>query len=175
MVFTERSSAAAAPADAGTHPPPGNPSRNPSGDPSGDPSVEDLVNAFVAVMGRIGQHFFHRSAEFDFSPQQAKAFHELRRPLSMGELADRLFCDASNVTGIVDRLESRGLVERQPDPDDRRVRRLVLTADGQALWRAHNERVLEGMPCVANLSGDQCRTLHELLLRMSGPPPSAPS
>ena len=102
----------------------------------------------MAVMGRIGQHFFQRSAEFDLSPQQAKAFHELRRPLSMGELADRLFCDASNVTGIVDRLEARGLVERQADPDDRRVRRLVLTDAGRELWQAHHDRVFDGVPCV---------------------------
>lgn len=130
------------------------------------PSVEELVDAFMAVMGRIGQHFFQRSAEFDLSPQQAKAFHELRQPLSMGELADRLFCDASNVTGIVDRLEARGLVERQPDPDDRRVRRLVLTDAGKELGRAHHDRVFEDFPCVGALTDDDRRTLYDLLVRM---------
>ena len=139
------------------------------------PSVEDLVTAFVAVMGRIGQHFFQRSAEFDLSPQQAKAFHELRQPLSMGELAERLLCDASNVTGIVDRLESRGLVERQADPDDRRVRRLVLTADGRELWRAHHERVFDGVPCVDHLSDDDRRRLCDILARMAESPPGPES
>ena len=142
---------------------------------TGTPSVEDLVAAFMAVMGRLGQHFFQRSAEFDLSPQQAKAFVELGRPLSMGELADRLFCDASNVTGIVDRLESRGLVERQADPDDRRVRRLVLTDAGRELWQAHHERVFDGVPCVANLSDDDRRALCALLSRMAEDPSSPPS
>ena len=128
--------------------------------------------AFMAVMGRLGQHFFQRSAEFDLSPQQAKAFVELGRPLSMGELADRLFCDASNVTGIVDRLESRGLVERQADPDDRRVRRLVLTDAGRELWQAHHDRGLDGVPCVANLSADDRRALCDLLVRMAEDPPA---
>jgi len=133
---------------------------------SDPPSVEELVSAFVAVMGRLGQHFFQRSAEFDLSAQQAKAFHELRQPLSMGELADRLFCDASNVTGIVDRLEGRGLVERQADPDDRRVRRLVLTEAGRELWQAHHDRVFESVPCVAGLDDDDRRALYDLLRRM---------
>ncbi|MEA2900774.1 MAG: hypothetical protein QOH36_661 [Actinomycetota bacterium] len=137
---------------------------------TGTPSVEDLVAAFMAVMGRLGQHFFQRSAEFDLSPQQAKAFVELGRPLSMGELADRLFCDASNVTGIVDRLESRGLVERQADPDDRRVRRLVLTDAGRELWQAHHDRVFDGVPCMANLSHADRRALCDLLSRMAGDP-----
>ena len=159
MVFTESPSGASARLEGATGPPPG-----------ACPSVEDVVTAFVAVMGRIGQHFFQRSAEFELSPQQAKAFHELRRPLSMGELADRLFCDASNVTGIVDRLEARGLVERQPDPDDRRVRRLVLTAEGWALWQAHHDRVFDGIPCVDHLTDDDRRVLYDLLMRMAGPP-----
>ncbi|HEX7275788.1 MAG TPA: MarR family transcriptional regulator [Acidimicrobiales bacterium] len=152
MVFTDRASEAEARAST----------------PAATPSVEELVTAFVAVMGRLGQHFFQRSAEFDLSAQQAKAFHELRQPLSMGELADRLFCDASNVTGIVDRLEARGLVERQPDPDDRRVRRLVLTDAGRELWQAHHDRVFEGIPCVDGLDDDDRRTLYDLLQRMSG-------
>ena len=61
----------------------------------------------------------------------------------MGELAEHLYCDASNVTGIVDRLEGRGLVERKPDPNDRRVKRLVLTPQGQTLWQAHHDRIFD--------------------------------
>ncbi|MEA2685065.1 MAG: hypothetical protein QOE93_260 [Actinomycetota bacterium] len=147
MVFTERPPTAGGRAD-------------------GTPSVEELVDAFMAVMGRLGHHFFQRSAEFDLSPQQAKAFRELSEPLSMGELAERLFCDASNVTGIVDRLEARGLVERQADPDDRRVRRLVLTDAGRDLWQAHHQRVFDGLPCIDHLTADDRRTLHDLLARM---------
>ena len=153
MVFTERLADPETRADAGPV-----------------PSLEDLVTAFMAVMGRLGQHFFSRSAEFDLSAQQAKAFHELRQPLSMGELADRLFCDASNVTGIVDRLEARGLVERQADPDDRRVRRLVLTDAGRTLWQAHHDRVFDGVPCFTNLADDDRRALCDLLGRMADGP-----
>jgi len=133
------------------------------------PSVEELVDLFLTVMARLGRHFFECSAEFDLSPQQAKAFRELRQPLSMGELADRLLCDASNVTGIVDRLEARGLVERQAEPGDRRVKRLVLTEAGSELWQAHHDRVFGcEVPAIAVLSPDDRRVLYGLLSRMAG-------
>jgi DNA-binding MarR family transcriptional regulator len=51
----------------------------------------------------------------------------------MGEVADCLRVDASNMTGVVDRLEQRGLVERRPSGDDRRIKTLVLTPDGRAV------------------------------------------
>jgi DNA-binding MarR family transcriptional regulator len=55
----------------------------------------------------------------------------------------------STVTGILDRLERRGLVERRLDPDDRRSFRVVLTADGASThgW------VLEGFARVAARAG----------------------
>src|SRR5215472_15441916 len=60
----------------------------------------------------------------DLSPVQCHVLHliEPERPLPMGQLAETLGCDASNVTGLVDRLETRGLVQRQPSAGDRRVR-----------------------------------------------------
>src|SRR5688500_20174556 len=64
------------------------------------------------------------AAELELSPAQCHVLHLLEpdRPLPMGRLAKTLSCDASNVTGLVDRLESRGLVRRRPSPEDRRVK-----------------------------------------------------
>jgi MarR family transcriptional regulator, organic hydroperoxide resistance regulator len=63
------------------------------------------------------------------------------KPRPMGELADQLKCDASNITGIVDRLEARGLVTRGSAPGDRRVKALAPTPAGLAM----RERVLASM------------------------------
>src|SRR4051812_7023474 len=52
-------------------------------------------------------------------------------PVPMRRLACAMRCDPSNVTGLADRLEERGLVERRADPDDRRVKGLALTAEGE--------------------------------------------
>ena len=72
------------------------------------------------------------AAEFDLSPAQCQVLRLLApdRSLAMGELARGLACDASNVTGLVDRLESRGLVERRVAPHDRRVKVIALTRHG---------------------------------------------
>src|SRR5947199_1893371 len=73
--------------------------------------------------------------DFDLSAVQCHVLHliEPGRPLPMGRLAETLSCDASNVTGLVDRLESRGLVERRPGDEDRRVKVLHLTPSGSRL------------------------------------------
>src|SRR6476619_2893476 len=75
------------------------------------------------------------AAEFDLSPAQCHVLHliEPGRPLPMGRLAETLACDASNVTGLVDRLESRGLVRRRSSATDRRVKVLDLTPTGSRL------------------------------------------
>lgn len=52
---------------------------------------------------------------------------------SMVQLASQLLCDASYVTGIVDRLAEQGLVERRENPRDRRVKLVVLTTQGRKL------------------------------------------
>src|SRR6266513_2424584 len=74
-------------------------------------------------------------AKLGLSFAQAHALRMLdpEEPLPMSALAERLFCDASNVTGIVDRLESRGLVERGSAEGDRRVKALTLTDAGAEL------------------------------------------
>src|SRR2546423_14643441 len=76
-------------------------------------------------------------AEFDLSPVQCHVLHliEPGEPMPMRRLADALSCDASNVTGLVDRLEQRGLVQRRPSVEDRRVKVLDLTSTGCRLRR----------------------------------------
>jgi DNA-binding MarR family transcriptional regulator len=75
------------------------------------------------------------AAEFDLSEMQGHVLRlvEPAGGVSMGRLARSLACDASNVTGIVDRLEARGLLVRQPDEADRRLKVIALTPRGAAI------------------------------------------
>src|SRR5262245_48932021 len=73
--------------------------------------------------------------EFELFPPQLMALRILDRPRPMREVAAEMACDSSNLTGITDRLEERGLVRREPDPQDRRVKLLVLTDEGERLRR----------------------------------------
>src|SRR5471032_1524517 len=83
------------------------------------------------------------AAELELSPAQCHVLHliEPGRPIPMGRLAETLSCDASNVTGLVDRLESRGLVRRRPSAEDRRVKVLALTPSGSRLRTLLVERM----------------------------------
>jgi DNA-binding MarR family transcriptional regulator len=81
----------------------------------------------------------------------------------MRHLAQALACDNSNVTGIVDRLEARGLVERRAAPNDRRVKMLVVTPAGAALRRRVKERMEEPPEPLKRLTEDEQRTLRDLL------------
>ena len=64
-------------------------------------------------------------------------------PLAMSALADTLSCDASNVTGVVDKLEARGLIARQAVGSDRRVKVLVVTEKGREMRRKLLQRAAE--------------------------------
>lgn len=106
---------------------------------------------------------------FDLSVPQAHALQVLEpgRPVPMRDLAARLRCDASNITGIVDRLEARGLVERRPAPGDRRVKALVVTDKGVALRASLVERLHRVPPAFEGLSTEEQRTLLDLLRRIA--------
>ncbi len=110
------------------------------------------------------------AAAVDLSPVQCHVLHlmEPGRPLPMRRLAEALSCDASNVTGLVDRLEARGLVERRPSGEDRRVKVVHLTTSGARL-RTDLLRHVGGRPHpFARLSPRDRRTLVRLLERLVG-------
>src|SRR6185295_17013441 len=111
------------------------------------------------------EHLPSAGAESDLSPIQCHVLHliEPGRPLPMSRLAETLSCDASNVTGLVDRLESRGLVRRQPSPQDRRVKVLQLTASGSRLRAQLLKRMAGQSHPLSRLSADQQRTLVKIL------------
>jgi DNA-binding MarR family transcriptional regulator len=66
---------------------------------------------------------------------QACMLEGLTEPMSQREAAVRLGYDPSNITALADALESKGLVERRPDPTDRRVKTLARTAEGELMAR----------------------------------------
>jgi DNA-binding MarR family transcriptional regulator len=108
------------------------------------------------------------AAELDLSPAQCHLLNliEPTRPMPMGQLAGALSCDASNVTGLVDRLESRGLIERRSSDEDRRVKVLSLTPLGARLRTALLERMTAPPANLARLSAEEQRALVRLLRRL---------
>jgi DNA-binding MarR family transcriptional regulator len=108
------------------------------------------------------------AAELQLSPAQCHVLHliEPERPIPMGQLAETLACDASNVTGLVDRLESRGLVRRRPSAGDRRVKVLVLTPTGSRLRALLLDRMTAAPAALKRLSLREQQTLVRILTRL---------
>jgi len=108
------------------------------------------------------------AAELQLSPAQCHVLHliEPERPIPMGQLAETLACDASNVTGLVDRLESRGLVRRHPSAEDRRVKVLELTPTGARLRTELLDRMTTPPPTLKRLSAAEQRSLVRILSRL---------
>jgi len=107
------------------------------------------------------------AAEFEISEPQCHVLRlvEPGAGVPMRRLVERLGCDASNVTGIVDRLESRGLVERSACAHDRRVRMVRLTPRGAEMRTRIVARMSEPPEPIAGLPADDLATLCTILRR----------
>ena len=105
--------------------------------------------------------------ELGLAPMQSMALMQLHpgEPVPMSQLAQKLMCDNSNVTGIVDRLEAQGLVERRPAEHDRRVKTLVVTEKGVKLRGEVERRMGVPPPPLAALSEEDAATLRDILRR----------
>ena len=103
-------------------------------------------------------------------PGALKALMQLEAgdPPSMRTLAERLRCDASYVTNLVDQLEAAGLVERRVSPTDRRVKLVHLTPAGRrARDRARNV-ITTPLDTFDRLSESEARSLARLLDKLLG-------
>jgi DNA-binding MarR family transcriptional regulator len=119
------------------------------------------------LFGPQRKRFMALAAEYELSPPQLGALKALdpEHPVAMSELAGILGCDNSNVTGIVDRLEYRGLVERRPAEHDRRVKLLALTDEGRELRTSIGDRLHAPPRELETLSQADQRALRDILQR----------
>lgn len=86
------------------------------------------------------------------------------RPIPMNSFSSLLMCDASNVTGIIDRLFAQKLIMRQESPDDRRVKIITLTPKGEELKRKILAEIHDyGSSALGNLNPKQRRELQKII------------
>ena len=100
-------------------------------DREADGETANLVDGLLEVTQRVHHAVSLVALRHGLTPQQVGLLRMLDEPTSMRAFAEDMSCDPSNVTGLVDRAERLGLVERVPDPRDRRVRMLTLTVKGR--------------------------------------------
>jgi MarR family transcriptional regulator, organic hydroperoxide resistance regulator len=129
---------------------------------------EEEIAALVIHLASDLEAWITRAvAPLGLTEPQALLIRRLREPMSMGTAAEALRCDASNLTGIVDRLEKRGLVERRTLATDRRVKELVLTDAGREVL-GRLEELVTAAPGLSELSSDEQVALIGLLRRALG-------
>jgi MarR family transcriptional regulator, organic hydroperoxide resistance regulator len=120
-----------------------------------------LVNGLAQ---QIGDHVRERAVKLGLTAAQGTALRELAGPMTISELAERMSCEPSNATYVIDKLENQGLIERRPHPTDRRAKQLVLTPDGTELREKLLVLLGEESP-LGGLTEQEQDQLHTLLQR----------
>jgi DNA-binding MarR family transcriptional regulator len=119
--------------------------------------------------------FIDVARDLGMTPAILGALTRLAEPRTMGEIAELLRCDPSNVTGIADALEARGLARRRPSESDRRVKALALTAKGEKLRQRALGELSEPPDWLRALSVKDQTALRNLLRRAVEKAPGAPN
>jgi MarR family transcriptional regulator, organic hydroperoxide resistance regulator len=133
--------------------------------PSSEQIGLELSHAFSEIVLKRMALMQSVSAEIGLSDLQARTlFHiDPEHPVRMSEVARRAGYEPSNLTGVVDKLEARGLVKRRPAADDRRVKRVVLTREGAALRKRLIDHLYTPEPWLLALSAEDQRMLRDIL------------
>lgn len=126
---------------------------------------EELTDAMIRFKTRV----YDAAESYNLRPQQYHILHNLyaKDNLTMGQLAQALRCDPSNITGIVDRLVANELVSRQECPTDRRAKSLRITEKGRALMDEISQKMPSKLGCT-KLSQAQMYSLHEIITKLNG-------
>ncbi|MFI1247962.1 MarR family winged helix-turn-helix transcriptional regulator [Streptomyces anulatus] len=134
-----------------------------------DPLTVEVVELIGSVVARYHEEYDRAAAEHSLTGAQARVLGLLSlEPLPMRKIALRLKCEPSNVTGIIDRLETRELVERRPDPSDRRIKLAAATEKGRRTARELRDALDFAREPLAALSDAERTVLRDLLRRMLG-------
>ncbi len=134
--------------------------------PPAAPTSVELMDQLAQAAAAYYRSFATVAAARGLTLMQGKMLSLLRRPVPMRTLAELLACDASNVTGIVDRLEGHGLVRREADPADRRIKRVTLTEEGERTVREIRAELLTTLGGLDDLGDRDRRTLQRVLGRL---------
>jgi DNA-binding MarR family transcriptional regulator len=136
-----------------------------------DSSAAEVLSRLYRLMANIEPRVNDLYGSFDLTRGEAGVLGALERSqepsLTPGRLAALLMCSSGAMTNRLDRLENDGLIERMPDPNDRRGTRIAITRAGRARTRAATaERERLDPELIPGLSAAERRTLVGLLRKL---------
>ena len=126
------------------------------------PLLRELIAAELPVLQKHGLSMWGYSVliTLDQSPVRTQA-----------ALAEAIGADKSRIIPVLDELEAQGLIRRHPDPEDRRVRLLEITAEGRATKDATQAAIQRGEEkWLQKLPADDRRTLLRVLVQLASEP-----
>ncbi|WP_163505513.1 MarR family winged helix-turn-helix transcriptional regulator [Fodinicola acaciae] len=128
----------------------------------------EIVALATALTARVWDHYSRVTASLGLSGPESKALSALvpGKQVPMRVVADRMHANPSNVSVVISRLESRGLIVRQGG-DDRRVKGVQLTPAGEELKEKLNAAYAEGHPALRGLSDNQKVLFLKVLRRLA--------
>jgi DNA-binding MarR family transcriptional regulator len=132
------------------------------------PLTEEMCQDFLTVIFSLKHDLIDVAEEQGLTAMQLYALMEIKRSgdMSMGKMAQLLHCDASNVTGIIDRLVTKKLLIREENINDRREKILKTTTGGANLVK----QCLATLPSRiggGSLSNNELATLKGILKRIN--------
>jgi DNA-binding MarR family transcriptional regulator len=137
---------------------------------TGTPSPTDLSVLLVSAFRAFTRYGTTRFSAHGLSPARVQLLTAVGEAagIRMGTLAKHLGVTNRAITGLVDALQAEGLLERQPDPDDRRAFRLALTATGaEQLTRINELHDAVSAEAFADLDSEERAQFAELLQRVA--------
>lgn len=137
-----------------------------------DKSVNEnnLYQQMIRFAVRAKRHLIVTCEDKHLTPVQGVVLLllETEKPRSMNALADEMGCDASNITGLIDRLEAHELITRSSCDKDRRIKLLSLTKKGQkcrsdVLANIKDQQALDFSKLSTDESKELTRLIHKVL------------
>jgi DNA-binding MarR family transcriptional regulator len=134
-----------------------------------DPVTLEVLSLLAGLTTRFYGEYDEAAAAYDLTGAQARLLAIVADgPAPMSQIAGVLKCEPSNITGLVDRLEARGLATREPSPTDRRVKLITATPAGADLSAKVWASLGFAARPLAALSDAERATLRDLLRRIQG-------
>jgi len=140
-----------------------------------DISSEQVCQDLLGLIGKFKSGLARLSEGYELTVMQIHALYAIKHgDVTMGRVAETLHCDASNVTGIVDRLVAGQFITRQEGELDRRTKTLQLTAKGHRAIDDIYSHLPAQLGC-DRLTATERSSLHDLATSSSPKPPPAHS
>ena len=130
--------------------------------------TDDLLwSRMMTLFAAARDDMFRILVSHELTPPHGFALTMLHEgPMRMRDMADRMTCDASYITSVVDRLEETGLAERRTSPADRRVKEIALTPAGEQVARDVRRTMTAPPTAIDRLTTTERRTLAALMAKV---------